>query len=197
VAREVLAARHRKLRKLAKNFPVLSDDGRHRLRINAKKARYAAEFFRTLFPRKQAQRYARALAEMQDCLGSMNDAVVGHDLVQELTQDDDAFARATDMLAGWHAARIEGDMPRAGGDQPQDRQDRSLLGNSLKQATRPLRDNFRPAASACARSWGAALAAWRRPTPATGGHGARSISAPCGADPALSFPAMSFPDPGP
>ena len=61
----------------------------------------------------QVRRDTLALAEMQDCLGSMNDAVVGHDLVQELTQDDDAFARATDMLAGWHAARIEGDMPRA------------------------------------------------------------------------------------
>jgi triphosphatase len=113
VAREVLAIRHRKLRKLAKNFPILSDDGRHRLRISAKKARYAAEFFRTLFPRKQAQKYARSLAEMQDCLGSMNDAVVGHALVEELTHDDDSFSRATDMLAGWHAARIAGDMPRA------------------------------------------------------------------------------------
>ncbi len=113
VAREVLAIRHRKLRKLAKKFAILSDDGRHQLRINAKKARYAAEFFRTLFPRKVAQRYARALAEMQDCLGSMNDAVVGHALVEELTRDDDGFVRATDMLAGWHAARIMGDQPRA------------------------------------------------------------------------------------
>jgi triphosphatase len=113
VAREVLAVRHRKLRKLAKNFPILSDDGRHQLRINAKKARYAAEFFRTLFPRKQAQKYARSLADMQDCLGSMNDAVVGHALVEELTRDDESFGRATDMLAGWHAARIAGDMPRA------------------------------------------------------------------------------------
>ncbi len=39
VAREVLAIRHRKLRKLAKKFAILSDDGRHQLRINAKKAR--------------------------------------------------------------------------------------------------------------------------------------------------------------
>lgn len=113
VAREVLAIRHRKLRKLAKKFHILSDEGRHQLRINAKKARYAAEFFRSLFPRKQAQRYARVLADTQDCLGSMNDAVVGHALVDALTRDDPALARSTDMLAGWHAARIMGDQPRA------------------------------------------------------------------------------------
>ncbi|MCC6468071.1 MAG: CYTH and CHAD domain-containing protein [Alphaproteobacteria bacterium] len=113
VAREVLAVRHRKVRKLAKQFDELQDDRRHQLRINAKKARYAAEFFRGLFPRKTAQQYARRLAEMQDCLGSMNDAVVGRRLVDDLAAAGAALGRANDLLAGWHAARIAGDMPRA------------------------------------------------------------------------------------
>lgn len=113
VAREVLAVRHRKVRKLAKRFEELEDDQRHQLRINAKKARYAAEFFRGLFPRKVAQAYARRLAEMQDCLGSMNDAVVGRRLVEELIAGGAELGRANDLLTGWHAARIAGDMPRA------------------------------------------------------------------------------------
>lgn len=113
VAREVLAVRHRKVRKLAKRFDDLQDDERHQLRINAKKARYAAEFFRGLFPRKTALPYARRLAEMQDCLGSMNDAVVGRRLVDELAAAGATLGRASDLLAGWHAARIAGDMPRA------------------------------------------------------------------------------------
>jgi CHAD domain-containing protein len=113
VAREVLALRHRKMRKLAKRFEELEDEQRHQLRINAKKARYAAEFFRGLFPRKVAQNYARRLAEMQDCLGSMNDAVVGRRLVEELIAAGAELGHAHDLLTGWHAARIAGDMPRA------------------------------------------------------------------------------------
>lgn len=112
VAREVLAVRHRKVRKLAKRFEELEDEQRHQLRINAKKARYAAEFFRGLFPRKVAQNYARRLAEMQDCLGPMNDAVVGRRLVEELIAAGADLGRANDLLVGWHAARIAGDMPR-------------------------------------------------------------------------------------
>lgn len=117
VARDVLARSHRKLRKLAKRFDGLNDEERHELRINGKKARYAAEFFRALFQHKPAQKYAKRLSEMQDCLGSMNDAVVGHRLLDELASADaksrELVERANEILKGWFAARIAADMPRA------------------------------------------------------------------------------------
>lgn len=112
VAREVLDRRHRKIRRLAKRFEELSDEERHELRIEAKKARYAAEFFRSLFSRKAALKYARRLSDMQDCLGSMNDAVVGKRLVDELVAVDAELGRTEALLAGWHAARIAHDLPQ-------------------------------------------------------------------------------------
>jgi inorganic triphosphatase YgiF len=117
VAREVLDKRHRKFRKLARRFSGLNDEERHELRIDGKKARYAAEFFRSLFHRKTAQKYARRFSEMQDCLGSMNDAVVGRRLTDELAAENArsraVVERASDVLKGWFAARIAADIPKA------------------------------------------------------------------------------------
>lgn len=113
VAREVLDHRHRKMRKLAKNFADLNEEQRHLLRIQAKKARYAAEFFRSLFPRRPALKYARRLSAMQDRLGSMNDAVVGRRLVDELVAGDPRLGQGNDILLGWYAARIASDLPTA------------------------------------------------------------------------------------
>jgi len=113
VAVRVLTARHRKVRKLAKRFAELSTAERHRLRIQAKKARYAAEFFRSLYSRKPAQKYVGRLTTMQDRLGSMNDAVVGRHLVDALAKADGNHVRANAILSGWYAARIDGDIPHA------------------------------------------------------------------------------------
>ncbi|MGQ0676140.1 MAG: CYTH and CHAD domain-containing protein [Rhodospirillales bacterium] len=117
VARTVLDKRHRKIRKLAKRFDDLNDEERHELRIDGKKGRYAAEFFRSLFQRKAALRYAKRLSEMQDCLGSMNDAVVGHRLIDELAgasaKGRIVVERSSGILKGWFAARIAADMPQA------------------------------------------------------------------------------------
>jgi inorganic triphosphatase YgiF len=117
VARDVLARGHRRLRKLAKRFESLSDEERHELRIAGKKARYAAEFFGSLFPRKAALKYAERLGGLQDRLGSMNDAVVGRRLIDELAaagaRAKALVERADDVLKGWFAARIAADTPRA------------------------------------------------------------------------------------
>ncbi len=117
VARAVLDKRHRKIRKLAKRFNDLNDEERHELRIDGKKGRYAAEFFASLFHRKAAQKYARRFSEMQDCLGSMNDAIVGRRLIDELAAENAksrvVVERASDILKGWFAARIAADIPQA------------------------------------------------------------------------------------
>ena len=53
----------------------LDQPGRHRLRIQAKKLRYAAEFFATVFFGKGASKlrkaFLSALEDMQDCLGEL------------------------------------------------------------------------------------------------------------------------------
>ncbi|MGX1347075.1 inorganic triphosphatase YgiF [Bradyrhizobium elkanii] len=73
---------HRRIRKLRKNgrrLDALSARQRHKVRIGAKKLRYAIDFFESLFPRKgerkQLARLSRHLKRVQDALGSLNDFV--------------------------------------------------------------------------------------------------------------------------
>ena len=80
----------------------------HGLRIDAKRLRYITEFFRPLFPGKPARRYIAALRDIQDILGTLNDAVVARGLAVKLAaQDDKHGARTAGLVAGWSAAETE------------------------------------------------------------------------------------------
>ena len=79
-AAEQLTRRWRKLRKKRKTLAQLNARGRHKLRIQTKKLRYAAEFFATLFASKRAakrlKRLLPVLERLQDGLGELNDIAV-------------------------------------------------------------------------------------------------------------------------
>lgn len=70
---------------------------RHRVRIAAKKARYAAEFFRDLLPKKEVKAYIKCLSSVQDRLGHLNDLAVAGRLLPVLENSghahDAAYAR--------------------------------------------------------------------------------------------------------
>ena len=109
-AAKALAKRDRKLRRAGKNLDGSTPERLHDIRIAAKKARYAAEFFRDLFGGKATRKYLRALRRIQDGLGAMNDANMARRLVNEIRPDD---REITALLDGWFAARIvasRGDM---------------------------------------------------------------------------------------
>ncbi len=63
------------------------DEHRHEARKNAKKLRYAAEFFGSLFAGKRAaRRYKRfidAVEKLQDQLGALNDLATGPDVLDK------------------------------------------------------------------------------------------------------------------
>ena len=109
LARRVLRKRHDAALKLGRDFRELSAEQRHQLRIALKKLRYTAEFFRSLYPKKQAKPYFRALAQMQNCLGHMNDVIVAEHLLERMTsahQHQRVFAHlltAAGTVIGWHA----------------------------------------------------------------------------------------------
>ena len=107
-----LAKRDKKLLKGGERIATLSDARLHEVRILAKKARYNAEFFRSLYARKAAKRYVRALREVQDCLGALNDAAVAKGLVESLGV---AERHALALMDGWFAARIAGGKGRIAG----------------------------------------------------------------------------------
>ncbi len=101
----MLQRRLTSLKKRGRHLRELDAAGRHRLRIAAKKLRYAIEFFAALYPRKRVRPYVQSLAGIQEVLGGLNDAAT---LLQLLTEAN-ASARTPDprvggMLQGWSAA---------------------------------------------------------------------------------------------
>ena len=102
-AAELLARRHRKFVRIAANIAHASNEERHAARIAAKRLRYVAEFFAPLFPVKRTRAYLEALANAQDTLGRLNDAVTAASLAGELAgPGNDAAAGA---VRGWVAAQ--------------------------------------------------------------------------------------------
>ncbi|MDX8456438.1 inorganic triphosphatase [Mesorhizobium sp. VK9D] len=73
------------------------DETRHKLRIAAKKLRYAAEFFEPLYKSKaEAKRHRRfieAMEDLQDQLGSLNDLATAPDMLAALWLSDVASAK--------------------------------------------------------------------------------------------------------
>lgn len=115
LADRLLARRHRKVEKGGKHFKKLDETQRHDLRISIKKLRYAIELFQTLYPRKEAVEFAKALADIQDGLGVLNDLAVARDLLSHLAPADGGVeARrlhfAAGMVLGWHAHLAEDHM---------------------------------------------------------------------------------------
>jgi inorganic triphosphatase YgiF len=115
-ARDTLRRLQRKLLRDGRAIGDLEAEALHRLRLRAKKLRYAAEFFRDLFPRSGARGYLAALAGVQDQLGALNDSVTLRALLARLGRrrvaDRAAFARGSAAVLGWCAAREAGELER-------------------------------------------------------------------------------------
>ncbi|RZA35599.1 MAG: CHAD domain-containing protein [Lysobacteraceae bacterium] len=88
---------HKRLRKRIDALDENDAAGRHRVRIAAKQARYAAAFFRDLLPKKEVKAYVGSLSSLQDRLGHLNDLAVAGRLLPVLENSghahDGAYAR--------------------------------------------------------------------------------------------------------
>jgi inorganic triphosphatase YgiF len=103
-AATILDKRHRRLRKRGEGVPDASPEQRHRARIDAKKLRYASEFFASLYPPKRVRRYGGALEDLQDILGALNDAAVAERLLHEVAAAEAIPPRVEGLVRGWMAA---------------------------------------------------------------------------------------------
>jgi inorganic triphosphatase YgiF len=97
-ASQLLDRLHRKLVRLGRRMESASIEERHRLRIRAKRLRYAAESFRSLHPGKRTRRYLRRLSALQDVLGELNDVATADRVLAEL------LSRVEPAPVHWHAA---------------------------------------------------------------------------------------------
>ena len=114
-----LTRRWRKIRKKGKALAELDGRRRHKLRIRAKKLRYAAEFFADLFPGKQAakrrDKFLAALERLQDGLGDLNDIAVHEDIMGATARRRTSrkLAFAAGLVTGREDARLDAAMATA------------------------------------------------------------------------------------
>ncbi|HEX8417075.1 MAG TPA: CHAD domain-containing protein, partial [Methylobacterium sp.] len=87
-AAAILEKARRRIRKRGRHLDRLDPDARHRVRIEAKKLRYGAEFFASLYTDKKLHKrhkaFVSALSDLQDHLGALNDLATAHDVVANL-----------------------------------------------------------------------------------------------------------------
>ena len=108
----VLRHRWKKLLGAGKRLEELDMPGLHAVRLRAKRARYAAEMFATVFPGKAAHRFIRRLSSLQQRLGVLNDGAVATDLLEELGGASGRHAYGAGVVAGFMAARARKIRPR-------------------------------------------------------------------------------------
>jgi CHAD domain-containing protein len=105
-ASATLQRQQRRLQERGSKLRGASAKQRHRVRIAAKKMRYACEFFRTLYPQRKMAPYLAALTLLQDQLGWLNDAIVADALLSELQQRTPELGAGAGFVRGYLAARL-------------------------------------------------------------------------------------------
>jgi CHAD domain-containing protein len=101
-----------------------ADADLHRIRIRAKRVRYAAEAVAPMVGKK-ALRFAAAAAALQDTLGELQDAAVAHAWLDQAAQDHPAVAFTAGQLAGLELVRA--DAARSGWGTPWQKLSRDKL----------------------------------------------------------------------
>jgi inorganic triphosphatase YgiF len=109
-AQRMLGKRLRTLLKDGRRLAEATDEQRHMARIDAKKLRYAAEGFESVFGGKSARRFIGRLKGLQDELGALNDLATAETLIAHLRLPPEAAFAAGELVgleAAGKARRIE------------------------------------------------------------------------------------------
>jgi triphosphatase len=127
LAAEQLSRRRKKIRRRGTEIGELSPAQLHQLRIQIKKARYATEFFASVYGGKKAvkrcEKFRSALKQLQNCLGGFNDIMTRKALCanilarpgRSLTEEQNRHrAFAAGLIMGDQQAQIAQLLDRAG-----------------------------------------------------------------------------------
>ena len=103
-AAAVLDRQRRKIRKRGRRLKELNPPARHDVRIEAKKLRYASEFFSSLAKGRKNQKrhaaFAKALEELQEHLGELNDLATSESIVRTAAAGPDGQFEADAASTG-------------------------------------------------------------------------------------------------
>jgi len=108
-ADKMLRHYRRRLKKHGEKLPEATVAGRHKVRIAAKKTRYSAEFFQSLYGNKTMAPFITALADLQDTLGRLNDTATAGNLLRQLQESHPPLAETISYLRGYLAASVKGE----------------------------------------------------------------------------------------
>lgn len=107
-----LARYQKKLLKRGKGLHVIDPAERHKLRIAAKKMRYAVAFFSSLYPPKKIKPYVSALSTLQDTLGDLNDARVAETLLQHCAVGKPQLTEVSGYVRSIVSAQSKGNLKK-------------------------------------------------------------------------------------
>ena len=99
-AGKVLRRAHKRVKRRGRALAGGDAQSRHRARIAAKKARYAMEFFASLYRGKQVRPFLKTLAALQDELGKANDAAVADRLLGHMAHQQQDLTGAIAEVRG-------------------------------------------------------------------------------------------------
>lgn len=113
-AESQLQSRYKRTRKLGDRWAELEVPDLHRLRILGKKLRYVALAYGSLFNPKPTNRFLSRLSDLQDCLGVLNDGVVGRQLARDVAGmasapgvlEANELQRILGMIEGWQVHAV-------------------------------------------------------------------------------------------
>ena len=112
--RQVLARSQKRLRRRGKRVRKADPRQCHRLRIAAKKARYATEFFQSLCHPRRVRPYLAALSALQEELGWINDMTVADGLLRQLATRRPELAHGAGFARGYLAGSRPNGLRRLG-----------------------------------------------------------------------------------
>jgi inorganic triphosphatase YgiF len=96
-AEHTLSRRLKKLLKRGRKLETADDKARHKMRIGAKKLRYAGEGFASLYSDKKVDRFVGRLKDLQDGLGALNDIATAEPLIASLNLCPEAAYAAGEL----------------------------------------------------------------------------------------------------
>jgi inorganic triphosphatase YgiF len=102
-----------RVRKRARRLDLARPENLHKVRIAAKKERYAREFFAALGHGKRGERRHALLSGMQDELGELNDSVAARDLIAQLRERVPQELALLGFIEGVLAERAARTLPHA------------------------------------------------------------------------------------
>ena len=111
-AAALLEREQQRLLQRGRKLKGASQEQRHRVRIAAKRTRYAAQFFASLFPGRQVRPYVAAVSALQQELGTLNDGAVARGLLGQLAAANPALGEGVALVVGFIAGSAHCAEPR-------------------------------------------------------------------------------------